>query len=79
MERTTRAISNGIIKNLDNNISPTPKGEPKKIGCMHYWDVWHGKKDIDAFKHHGVDLWLSMAFNLIHPWKPYSILQIVSN
>ena len=19
---------------------------------MHYWDVWHGKKDIDAFKYH---------------------------
>ena len=49
----------GIIKNLDNRayIPSSPQSnwgtkENFNHGCMHYWDVWHGKKDIDAFKYH---------------------------
>ena len=49
----------GIIKNLDNRayIPSSPQSnwgtkENFNHGCMHYWDVWHGKKDINAFKYH---------------------------
>ena len=49
----------GTIQNLDNRpyIPSSPQSnwgtkENFKHGCMHYWDVWHGKKDINAFKNH---------------------------
>ncbi len=48
----------GIIHDLDNRpyIPSSPQSnwgteENFNHGCMHYWDVWHGKKDIDAFKY----------------------------
>ena len=44
-----------IIQGLDNRpyIPSSPQSnwgteENFNHGCMHYWDVWHGKKDIDV-------------------------------